>query len=121
MADAYPGLDLAGMELSKSIAARARYMAALQKVECTFPELHMRISATPVGMRLVVSLYKPGTRFQRRVEVISEAVWTPRTVSERDVIDWGRRALAKWLADHPEETLAPPPPIGMLPAPPASE
>jgi hypothetical protein len=109
----YPGLVLNGMEVAKATAARARYMAELQRVERSFPELKLRVSATPVGMRLVASVYLPADRFQRKVDVISEAVWTPAKVSLRDVVDWAQRALAKWLEDHPEEMLVPPPALEM--------
>lgn len=81
--------------------ARQAYQAEAAKVLRQYPELHLRVFATPVGMKLVASLYWPETApYNRRVEVLTEAIWQPREVTEELVVDWGQRALAKWLADR---------------------
>lgn len=88
--------------------ARQAYQAEAAKVLRQYPELHLRVFATPVGMKLVASLYYPETEpYNRRVEVLTEAVWQPREVTEESVVDWGQRALARWLAGRLQGTAAP--------------
>lgn len=75
---------------------------------CLYPELHMRVWATPQGMRAVAALWLPGPKFGRRVQVIQEATWQPKEVTQELVVEWGRRALADWLARQLQDVLNPP-------------
>ena len=70
---------------------------------CRYPELQMRVWAAPEGMRVAAVLWLPGPKFGRRALTLSEATWTPSEVTERAVVDWGRRALAKWLEEQIED------------------
>ena len=86
-------------------ALRARWKQE-SDVECRYPELSLRVWATPEGMKLLALLYMPGGRYSRPLVVLQSAVWQPSEVTEVAVVDWGRRALAKWLEDQlvsPEE------------------
>lgn len=69
---------------------------------CMYPELQMRLWATPKGMRVAAVLWLPGPKFGRRSKLIQDALWAPQEVSEAKVVEWGRNALAKWLADEIE-------------------
>lgn len=69
---------------------------------CRFPELHLRVWASPRGMEVRGLLYNPGPRFGRQVHAIAKATWQPGEVTERRVVDWGRRALAAWLENELE-------------------
>lgn len=94
----YPGMQsFKGMAVEEARRARAAYYRAAEKAMCEFPELQLRIYATPVGMRLVASLTEPGPLFQRRVRKIAETVWRPREVTPETVAKWGADALRRWL------------------------
>lgn len=69
-----------------------------------YPELQMRVWASPEGMRVAAVIWLPGPKFGRKSLVIQEATWAPREVSEELVVEWGRRALAGWLEKRLEET-----------------
>lgn len=69
-----------------------------EPIECRFPELWLRVWATPNGIRLMAILYLVGPRYGRRVETIADATWKPSQVTEVSVVDWGQRALSAWLA-----------------------
>jgi len=99
----YPGLPNAkGMAIEEARRSRIAYRKQADEIQLRFPELSLRIYATPVGMRLIASITYPGERWQRRVETIQEAVWTPGYVDERRVVEWGQRALGAWLAGKVE-------------------
>lgn len=76
-----------------------------EPIECRFPELWLRVWATPRGIRLMAILYLSGPRYGRKVETIADATWQPSQVTEVAVVDWGQRALAAWLTKQlvPEE------------------
>ena len=81
-------------------AARSAYhhrTDAEVRYACTYPELSLRVWATPEGMRIQALVYMPGERYQRALVIVQDAVWQPREVTEVSVVDWGRRALAAWL------------------------
>lgn len=93
-----PGMpDFKGMAIGEARRARAAYYRAAEKAMCGFPELLLRIYATPVGMRLVASITEPGPLNHRRVRRIAETVWRPRDVTPETVAQWGADALRKWL------------------------
>lgn len=72
---------------------------------CLYPELHMRVWATPEGMKAVAALWLPGPKFGRRVQILKEATWQPQEVTEKHVVEWGRRALASWLEEQLQDAL----------------
>ena len=67
---------------------------------CMYPELQMRVWASPQGMRLAAVLWLPGPKFGRASKVLAQATWAPADVTEARVVDWGRRALAAWLDEQ---------------------
>ena len=74
---------------------QARAVAAL-------PSLHLLVWATPDCMRLSLVIYhsKPGAR--RSCTILKDARWAPKEVTERALVEWGRKAMADWL-EHPTE------------------
>lgn len=76
---------------------------AEQRYACRYPELSLRVWATPEGMRVQALVYLPGERYQRVLVIVQDAVWQPSEVTEVSVVDWGRRALARWLEDQLQE------------------
>lgn len=81
-------------------SALREYWAHESKIECQYPELTMRVWATPKGMRLMAMVYLPGEKYSRPLIVLQDAVWQPSEVTEVAVVDWGRRALVKWLEEQ---------------------
>jgi hypothetical protein len=67
---------------------------------CLYPELQMRVWASPKGMQLAAVLWLPGPKFGRASKVLAQATWAPSEVTEARVVDWGRRALAAWLDEQ---------------------
>jgi len=67
---------------------------------CMYPELQMRVCASPQGIRLAAVLWLPGPKFGRASKVLAQATWAPADVTEAKVVDWGRRALAAWLDEQ---------------------
>ena len=67
---------------------------------CQYPELSLRVWASPEGVRLLALLYMPGERYTRPLIVLQAALWQPSEVTEVSVVDWGRRALAGWLEEQ---------------------
>jgi len=88
--------DAARSALRKSREEQARKAAGI-------PSLHLLIWAAPQSMRLSLVLYHslPGQR--RSCTVLRQAEWRPQRVSEKDLVEWGRRALADWLENPSEE------------------
>jgi hypothetical protein len=64
----------------------------------------MRVWAAPDGVHLRALLYMPGPKLERQLVVLRNAVWQPSEVTEVSVVDWGRRALASWLAEQLESS-----------------
>jgi hypothetical protein len=98
VAEAEPtGAALARQEWQKAKAERARRTGGV-------PSLHLLIWATPDCMRssLVIYYTTPGQR--RTCRVLRQAAWTPRTVDERRLVEWGQRSLTSWLESGEEVT-----------------
>ena len=88
-------------------AARSALREAWQeadRVACGYPELRMRVWAAPDGVHLLALLYMPGERYSRELITLQNAIWRPSEVTEIAVVDWGRRALAHWLAEQLESS-----------------
>ena len=66
-------------------------------VQWRYPQLRMRVWADPAGMHLLASLEHMGDDGRLVYKQIARAVWQPKEVTERAVVDWGRRALVAWL------------------------
>jgi hypothetical protein len=62
------------------------------------------VVAEPQRVHLVAVIYLPGPRLGRDLLVIRDAVWQPSEVTQVSVVDWGRRALASWLAEQLESS-----------------
>ena len=95
------------MSTSPAAAARSAIDEAWQeadRVACMYPELRMRVWAAPEGVHLRALLYLPGPKLTRELVVLQHAVWQPSEVTEISVVDWGRRALAKWLTEQLESS-----------------
>ena len=88
--------DAARSALRKSREEQARRIAGI-------PSLHLLIWAAPQSMRLSLALYHSAPGMRRTCTVLRSAEWTPRKVSERDLVEWGQRALADWLANPTEQ------------------
>jgi hypothetical protein len=57
----------------------------------------MRVWADPAGMHLLASLERMADDGTLSYKQIARALWQPKEVTERAVVDWGRRALVAWL------------------------
>lgn len=66
-----------------------------------FPQLTLRIWAEVDGMNLLAYVQTVDNAGKLHTEEIGRAVWQPHSVTERMVVDWGRRCLEAWLAKHP--------------------
>lgn len=60
-------------------------------------QLHLRVWAQPDGMHVLSYIERMGADGRLEHHTVARAVWAPQSVSERAVVDWGRRALAAWL------------------------
>lgn len=70
------------------------------EVSCLYPELSLRLYAGLEGMNLQLLMYLPGTRTERRVVCLREALWQPATATEGQVLDWARRALESVILER---------------------
>lgn len=61
-------------------------------------QLHLRVWAMPDGMHVLSYIERMGDAGRLEHRTIARAVWRPSGVTERDVVEWGQRALAAWLA-----------------------
>lgn len=66
-----------------------------------FPQLTLRIWAEIDGMQLIAFVETVDNSGQLHKTEIGQAKWQPTSVTERAVVDWGRRCLEAWLATHP--------------------
>lgn len=91
------------MSPSSAAASRSDLLELWEEADrimCAYPELQLRVCARPDGMHLRAVLWLPGQKVGRPYIVLQKAVWQPREVTEVSVVDWGRRALAKWLEEQ---------------------
>lgn len=84
--------------------AVARLFQERERVACMYPELRLRVVAEPHGVRLVAVIYQAGPSIGRPLIVLQDALWQPSEVTEVAVVDWGRRALARWLEEQLESS-----------------
>jgi hypothetical protein len=71
-----------------------------EDISTMYPDFRLRIWAERDGVHLRAMVYMPGERFQRRVEVLKQAVWQPDEVTVGKVLEWGRRALLACLEER---------------------
>jgi hypothetical protein len=90
---------------SAAAAARARLAyEADQKASWQYPSLYLHIHATARGVRISASVSSLDPRGRMRRTEIASGVWRPKQVTERLVVEWGERALRRWLeANQPEQ------------------
>ncbi len=75
--------------------------AASRAARWAFPQLTLRIWAEIDGMQLVAYVETVDEKGRLHKTEIGQAKWQPHRVTERMVVDWGRRCLEAWLATHP--------------------
>lgn len=71
-------------------------------VQWQYPQLRLRVWADPQGFHLLASLEQVGDDGRLKYKQIARAMWQPTAVTERAVVDWGRRALVAWLEANAE-------------------
>jgi hypothetical protein len=75
------------------------------RVRWMYPQLHLRVWAECDGVHLLAYTQVANEHRKLVHEDIARAVWQPSSVTEWDVVDWGRRALTRWLSEHSEALL----------------
>ena len=78
------------------------------RVRWMYPQLTLRVWCEVDGVHLMAYIEQTSRAGKLIHEEIASAVWQPSMPTERDVVDWGRRALTRWLVDHAEVELDPP-------------
>ncbi len=74
-----------------------------QRVKWMYPQLSLRVWAEVDGVHLLAYVETAGDASKVVHTEVARACWQPAGVTEWDVVDWGRRALTRWLGDnHPE-------------------
>lgn len=71
-----------------------------QGVLFPYPSLELRVYATAQGVRVSAVVWPAGRMGERHPITVAEATWQPSEVTELSVVDWGRRALARWLEEQ---------------------
>lgn len=94
--------------ISAAAAKRAAWeaeKAAKRETLQRFPELLLRVWASPQGVHLMAEVRHPGRGPEDRWETIRKALWQPSAVTELSVVEWGERALRSWLEEQMLTTL----------------
>jgi hypothetical protein len=73
------------------------------RVRWMYPQLTLRVWAECDGVHLLAYVQTQNAHRKLVHEEVARAVWQPAGVTERDVVDWGRRALTRWLSEHAED------------------
>lgn len=81
-------------------SARTAPQAYPQGPWAAWPSLLVYAHATAAGMRVTATLYRPKQGKHGAHEVLFRHQWRPAEVSELDIVEWARRALARWLQDQ---------------------
>lgn len=96
-----------GEAIAKARADRQRYQAETARVMRSFPELQLRVYAIQLGVKLEAIMWYPADAdWHREVRCVAEALWQPAEVTPEKLVEWGQRALARWLADEAERAVA---------------
>ena len=61
------------------------------------PSLHLLVWPSMDGMRLSLVIYHSSPGIRRTCTVLRDAIWQPKEVSEKALVEWGRRAPSDWL------------------------
>lgn len=64
------------------------------------PSLLVSAVALEDGMHVVASLRHPWQGKHGTTEVLFRHVWRPGEVTELTIVEWARKALARWLEDQ---------------------
>jgi hypothetical protein len=75
--------------------------AEARAIAWMYPQLNLRVWANLDGVHLHAFTEWCGHDGRLVHHEIARAVWQPGEVTERRVVDWGRRALAWWLESTP--------------------
>lgn len=71
-----------------------------RRITASFPDLHLRVWCNIKGVSVLAYIDSTdGRGIMRRME-IQKALFHPREVTPELVVEWGRRALARWLEDR---------------------
>jgi hypothetical protein len=65
-----------------------------------YPQLHLRVWAQLDGMHVLAYVEYMGEDARLVVHDVARAVWHPKEVTEELVVEWGQRALSRWLGDR---------------------
>lgn len=66
-----------------------------------YPALRLHVYCTMGGVALTASVDHLDPKGRLHVTQVARARWKPAEVSERLVVEWGERALRRWLEDNP--------------------
>lgn len=95
-----------GEGVHKARMDRQRYQAETARVMRSFPELQLRVYAIQLGVKLEAVMWFPAEpNMDRTVRTVAEALWQPHEVTPEKLVEWGQRALARWLADNAEAAI----------------
>lgn len=70
------------------------------RVRWMYPQLTLRVWCEVDGVHLLAFIDQTARSGKLLHVEIARAVWQPSMPTERDVVDWGRRALTRWLVDN---------------------
>lgn len=83
--------------------AALRYYEERKRVDKQHPSLTLHCYATPRGVALHACVDQWGSDGRLHRTEIAQAVWKPAKVTERLVVEWGERALRRWLETNLED------------------
>ena len=64
------------------------------------PSLLVSAVALADGMHVVATLRQPWQGQHGTTELLFRHVWKPSEVTELTIVEWARKALARWLEDQ---------------------
>lgn len=69
----------------------------------TQPTLHLMVYPHRDGLKLTLLYMHRGERAQVHRDVLLEAVWSPKEVTEAKIVSWAERGLSAYLAAQQEK------------------
>jgi hypothetical protein len=85
------------MELLKASQGLSRYEKD-KRITWAFPQLSLRVYADSEGVHVFAIIQSADGKGILRTTELARAVFVPRDVTERLVVEWGARALEAWLS-----------------------
>jgi len=70
-----------------------------QAAQMSLPSLHLLIWPTPDCVRLSLVIYYTVPGMRRTCRVLRQAEWAPKEVTEQKLVEWGQRALSRYLEE----------------------